>query len=1546
MKKVVSLLLSMIMMFSIIGSVDLSALAIDNTENGNFNTQEIFDNYQNKADDFNYLQYVSQHYTSENVKNTIEFRINQNTNCYNLVDYLKNDFWFKGSYALWEAATFITNPSEIIGRQLNKETYYETVILRILNSAVTSDNAIDWLNQGAVKNSVKISKHITQISETEYYAYLTNMHIPISDFTNEEYNKTIEFTKNYINSQGYKIFGKDVSFLSDVLSMSKDIEEYSEKLASYCQLIELGEAVDDFLEEVKNNSDDKDLIKAIDKVIPIIKDSYSDMLKTAAKDGLYCIGSIALKKIVGDTWKKCLVNLLNSGYLFDGTAIVGSVFLAVGVTKTFTNIAFSVDAKLDKYELMKALCSFEQSMEAAIYKKINTFEDTDEYANLLLEGVSIVYHTYIVDTEIYSEMTRICQNDWIGNLSKEKYEEVLQICKYNKELYQNEYDSLKILSGVCGDALGWVITFDNELLIYGVGEMYDFEKEKAPWYAYKDRFNSLYISKFTTVLGGYAFYNCNNIIYDLYLDHSITIRWNCFDHVSSNMTLISKEDLLFFGCQHINYKIICNGKMNFQVLYDEDSVIDNVVKVAGDLTCIFDRALKDGSISVGQNAAKLVVNSKLLVLGNCILNTDNRDGLIHSRVYHDLLINPGGEVVVDKNLNMEGQYIPDGSNWNLYEHTYICLSVKGNLTVNKNINLYVNSEFNIDDENAKVVVKNDFNKGSKYANLYANKGELHIYGTPIGVSYCYHGDANWYLYGKEIKKIDTMFTSGMEEGNGSITLCGKVEQRVNSSLYSITNLIITNKSGVIFTSTVKVDKLFNHNGNPFILYNNGEGSSLPDYDGDGYKDNVDPYPLVKHPDKHDYVFTKIVAPTCTSQGYDLYTCSTCNATEKRNVVSSTGHTYEVVTNTATCTAAGIKTSVCSKCADKKEENVSALGHTYSKVYTAPTCTEANGYTNTCKRCGDITYDFYAAKGHDYGEIVGQDYVNRIAGSTISANSNYFNEFYHTSTSIGSPSALSLTNMAVPNEIRLDKNDMETVTAYQFAIKSGLFFRQNCNGIFAYNANTGRPAEQSAIPYTDRDGNLVNMHYIDYKTNNSWVSGRYVIENNKIVDSDGNIVCDNFTETRPHIVYTKSEALKNGVMNSDGTVNVNAELIEQYGVSFSAGIPGVYFTATNIASSTSRRFVDVFGFDVNIQDQIKSGKYDVNLCFYNPAKSGLSKTTFKIYDGSLIQKTPATLTEDERIEYTCMDCGEIHTETCSLNLADFKIAAASVSLANNIRMNYKVLKTAVTDFENPYIEVTRNRKTVKITEYSEQGDYYVFSYQNIAPQCMGDTLTAVLYGTHNGILYSSDALDFSVREYAYRMLQICEPEQYSSLRTLLVDMLNYGSEAQIYMNYNTDKLVNADLTELQKTWASSDDLLLTNIANPNYKEIENASVIWKGAGLSLYDSVSVRYTFTADNIDNLTLKVTCNNRIWTYGKDDIIDNGNGTYSVLFTDLNADQMSDAIYITAYNSDMEVSNTLCYSVESYAALIHSSMPNSALEDLTRAMIKYGTSAKKYAM
>ena len=59
-------------------------------------------------------------------------------------------------------------------------------------------------------------------------------------------------------------------------------------------------------------------------------------------------------------------------------------------------------------------------------------------------------------------------------------------------------------------------------------------------------------------------------------------------------------------------------------------------------------------------------------------------------------------------------------------------------------------------------------------------------------------------------------------------------------------LILENESpeGVTFASRIWVTTLFDHRGNAFTLYNNGDGSHFPDYDGDGLLDHVDPEPTV------------------------------------------------------------------------------------------------------------------------------------------------------------------------------------------------------------------------------------------------------------------------------------------------------------------------------------------------------------------------------------------------------------------------------------------------------------------------------------------------------------------------------------------------------------------------------------------------------------------------------------------------------------------------------------------------------------------------------
>lgn len=120
---------------------------------------------------------------------------------------------------------------------------------------------------------------------------------------------------------------------------------------------------------------------------------------------------------------------------------------------------------------------------------------------------------------------------------------------------------------------------------------------------------------------------------------------------------------------------------------------------------------------------------------------------------------------------------------------------------------------------------------------------------------------------------------------------------------------------------------------------------------------------------HTFVFTKNIAPTCTEAGYDLYTCSGCGATEKRNSKPALGHKWDSGTVTAEPTEKdpGTMTYTCTVCGQTKTEVIPATGpHTHvwdeGTVTVAPTETTPGVRTYTCTVCGKTRTEIIPATG--------------------------------------------------------------------------------------------------------------------------------------------------------------------------------------------------------------------------------------------------------------------------------------------------------------------------------------------------------------------------------------------------------------------------------------------------------------------------------------------------------------------------------------------------------------------------------------------------------
>ena len=98
---------------------------------------------------------------------------------------------------------------------------------------------------------------------------------------------------------------------------------------------------------------------------------------------------------------------------------------------------------------------------------------------------------------------------------------------------------------------------------------------------------------------------------------------------------------------------------------------------------------------------------------------------------------------------------------------------------------------------------------------------------------------------------------------------------------------------------------------------------------------------------HSHIFqARVVAPTCTENGYTLHECS-CGYSWQSNPVVATGHSFTTTEVEATCTAHGYTLVEC-ECGYGYQEG--SQGHSFTDTVVAPTA-EENGYTLHECACG-------------------------------------------------------------------------------------------------------------------------------------------------------------------------------------------------------------------------------------------------------------------------------------------------------------------------------------------------------------------------------------------------------------------------------------------------------------------------------------------------------------------------------------------------------------------------------------------------------------------
>ena len=283
--------------------------------------------------------------------------------------------------------------------------------------------------------------------------------------------------------------------------------------------------------------------------------------------------------------------------------------------------------------------------------------------------------------------------------------------------------------------------------------------------------------------------------------------------------------------------------------FDDYHISKGIVEFKGDVKCF--ASGQDSKLIFSGNKKQFL---DVCSIGNC--ENLNKEGLDFERAeLHGDFINNGGDITgtikiypngwvsenvycdfiivgsVNKNMILNGNV-----NFDLYYDKNSIIKNGVTLTVNGNIN--GNSHFEVDN-GGRLILNGDYNSSSY---LYALENSY------VSISGNTNGPIKAYDDSEIVLKGDVNTFSN--NTTAKLILAGDKQQVCKNSI-SCHYLEIRNYSdeGVIFSYNVSVKSLFNHNQCNFEIKDNNY-TYFVDYDGDGLKDNVDPYPMSFYSDEY------------------------------------------------------------------------------------------------------------------------------------------------------------------------------------------------------------------------------------------------------------------------------------------------------------------------------------------------------------------------------------------------------------------------------------------------------------------------------------------------------------------------------------------------------------------------------------------------------------------------------------------------------------------------------------------------------------------------
>ena len=293
---------------------------------------------------------------------------------------------------------------------------------------------------------------------------------------------------------------------------------------------------------------------------------------------------------------------------------------------------------------------------------------------------------------------------------------------------------------------------------------------------------------------------------------------------------------------------------------------------------------------------------------------------------------------------------------------------------------------------------------------------------------------------------------------------------------------------------------------------------------------------------------------------------------------------------------------------------------------------------------------------------------------------------------------------------------------------------------------------------------------------------------------------------------------------------------------------------------------------------------------------------------------------------------------------------SLTLDNSLTMNYKVklphgYTSARVEFKF-YNDYTKAFETTTVTGVLNEGTgRYESAFTGINPQRMTDTLKATVYATNvdtqEETAFPVD--DFSAAQYC-NVLLASDYNKNGAYNELVGNLVAYGTAAQLYQKYHTDKLVSSVVTGGTVVQHPLTDVVEVNelTAVTDGVSIEKKSLV-----LSNAFAIRVKFALEGDTtIDQVTFKVEADATTATISQfeKETLSDGTVYYYFDFAGLNSKQLGSTVTFTAV-VDGNDNDVLAFSANTYLKLMSNvAGVSTELKNLLAALYNYGYTCKNF--